>query len=157
MVPLSSTCISVCRVKDRERNRKKSHLLLLDPNPIHIMPFIFLKRKKGGRERGSREEGRVMKGERGKEKRKQKEVEGEKRIEGGEGRLPDWALNWNKGVTIYCEHVRKSPVSIFFFACVHTHALPLPPHKHTQTSPFIVGPRTAYQCRESARAHIAQP
>lgn len=58
----------MCRVKGRERNRKKSHLLLLDPNLIHIMPFLFKKKGRGKRKRremGSRWEGRVMKGESG--------------------------------------------------------------------------------------------
>lgn len=46
-------CITVRGVKGRERNRKKSHLLLLDPSPIHITPFLF-KQKGRGRERGEK-------------------------------------------------------------------------------------------------------
>lgn len=49
------TSITVRGVKGRERNRKKSHLLLLDPNPIDITPFLF-KQKGRGRERGEKGE-----------------------------------------------------------------------------------------------------
>lgn len=86
MVPLSSTCITMWSEK-QGTNRKKPHRLLLDPQPRTHNAFLFLKRKRGGRERGSRKEGRVMKGERGKEKAKGSGRGEEKGRRGKEGCL----------------------------------------------------------------------